>query len=458
MADLKRTHIVMLCSPGVGHFIPFFELAKHLALHDDLTITLITTQPINFIPDSYQTILNSLPSDIRLLSLTPPPYHSLPESARGEAHIMFGISHNLPRLRELLRSFAFSDNPPVALFVDLFGVDAFDVAMEFKIHPYVFITSPCLALRFGLHLPQLDAVLTGEFRDIQEPLRMPGCPPIYPKDMPDVILDRGNIAYVAFVRILRRCVEAKGIALKDDEDVPLVYTVGPLVRTCLAGVVNGAECLTWLDNQPPGSVLYVSFGSGGTLTGEQVKELALGLEMSKQRFLWVVKTPHESKPNAAYFGDQTPESESSLEFLPDGFLARTKGLGLVVSVWAPQVEVLGHASVAGFMSHCGWNSSLESIVHGVPMVAWPLYAEQSLNALMPVDGLKVALRPQVGADDALVTRDEVRRVIKCLMEGVEGKELRERMKELSVAATKAVAEDGSSFKSISKLTLELKNL
>lgn len=384
---------------------------------------------------------------------------------------MFSISHNLPRLRELLRSLASSDNPPVALFVDLFGVDAFDVAMEFKIHPYIFSTSSCFALRFGLHLPKLDDVLTGEFQDFLEPLRLPGCPPISPKDMPDFMLDRGNTAYLSFVSIFKRYVEAKGIlvnsfeelepvamkALKDDEDVPLVYTVGPLVRTCLTGVVNGAGCLTWLDKQPLGSVLYVSFGSGGTLTREQMKELALGLEMSKQRFLWVVKTPHESKPSAAYFGGQTPESITSLEFLPDGFLARTEGLGLVVPAWAPQVEVLGHASVAGFMSHCGWNSILESILHGVPMLAWPLYAEQNLNALMIVDGLKVALRPQVG-DNGLVTRDEVCRVIKCLMEGMEGKELRERMKQLSVAATKAVAEDGSSSKSISKLALDLKIL
>ncbi|KAJ0989319.1 hypothetical protein J5N97_007675 [Dioscorea zingiberensis] len=420
MADPKPTHIAMLCSPGVGHLIPFSDLAKHLALHHNLTITLITTQPIAYIPDSQQTILHSLPINVNLVSFPPPPNHSLPESAKAESRTMLGVSHNLPRLRELLRSLTSSDNPPVALFVDHLAVDAFDVAVEFNLHPYIFFTTNCMALCFALHLPQLDAVLTGDFRDIQEPLRVPGCPPIHVKDLPDVVLDRENTAYVGFLRILRRFVEAKGLivnsfeelepeamkTLRDDENHPHVYTVGPRVRTRSTELVDRGECLRWLDEQPIGSVLYVSFGSGGTFTCEQLQELALGLEMSKQRFLWVVKRPNEKKPNGAYFGDQA--AESSLDFLPDGFLERAKGLGLTVSGWAPQVEV-------------------------------------------------VALRPQVG-DDGLVTRDEVCRVIKCLMEGVEGKKLRNRMKELSLAATKALAEGGSSFNSMSKLALELKNL
>jgi hydroquinone glucosyltransferase len=206
-----------------------------------------------------------------------------------------------------------------------------------------------------------------------------------------------------------------------------------------------------LDKQQSCSVLYVSFGSGGTLSEEQIVELALGLELSNHKFLWVVRAP-SSSANSAYLSAQNDVDPS--QFLPSGFLERTKEKGLVIPSWAPQIQILSHRSVGGFLSHCGWNSILESVIHGVPLIAWPLFGEQRMNAVLLSEGLKVGLRPRVH-ENGIVERVEVSKVIKCLMEGEEGRNLRKRINELKEVANSALQENGSSTKTISQLALKV---
>nr|ACU18027.1 unknown [Glycine max] len=109
---------------------------------------------------------------------------------------------------------------------------------------------------------------------------------------------------------------------------------------------------------------------------------------------------------------------------------------MVVPSWAPQIQVLSHSSVGGFLTHCGWNSILESVLKGVPFITWPLFAEQKMNAVLLSEGLKVGVRPRV-SENGLVERVEIVDVIKCLMEGEEGAKMRERMNELKEDATNA---------------------
>ncbi|KAK7256469.1 hypothetical protein RIF29_29919 [Crotalaria pallida] len=231
---------------------------------------------------------------------------------------------------------------------------------------------------------------------------------------------------------------------------PMIYPVGPITQSVSIGQENGLECLTWLDKQQPKSVIYVSFGSGGTLSQDQLNELAFGLELSNQKFLWVVRAP-SSIASAAYLDARI---EDPLQFLPNGFLERTKESGLVVPSWAPQLQVLAHPSTGGFLSHCGWNSVLESVVQGVPVLAWPLFAEQGTNATILTDGLKVALRPKANKG-GLVEREEIANVVRGLMKGEEGKELRKRMEQLKSASANAIKEDGSSTKALSELATNL---
>nr|XP_016511456.1 PREDICTED: hydroquinone glucosyltransferase-like [Nicotiana tabacum] len=177
-------------------------------------------------------------------------------------------------------------------------------------------------------------------------------------------------------------------ALQDKESgnyKPTIYPVGPVVLMDTSNKVDDepSQCLKWLDEQPRGSVLYISLGSGGTLSHVQLIELAIGLEMSEQRFVWVIR------------------------------------LTLLI------FYLMGSWKVGGFWTHCGWNSTLESMIHSVPLIAWPLYAEQRLNAVLLNEGLKVALRTKIG-DNGIAGRLEIAEVVKELMVGEEGKEVRKK--------------------------------
>jgi hydroquinone glucosyltransferase len=189
-----------------------------------------------------------------------------------------------------------------------------------------------------------------------------------------------------------------------------VYMVGPIMQQNCDNTQNGPECLSWLDEQKQSSVVFVSFGSGGTISQNQMNELALGLELSCQKFLWVVREPNDIA-SANYFGVSNSKQDP-LSFLPKGFLERTKKQGFLVSNWAPQVEILSHKAIGGFDTHCGWFSTLECVVSGLPIIAWPLFAEQRMNAAILADGIKIATRPKIDNVSGVVEKGEIVNVLK----------------------------------------------
>ncbi|KAL2931540.1 Hydroquinone glucosyltransferase [Bienertia sinuspersici] len=302
----------------------------------------------------------------------------------------------------------------------------------------------CLSL--FLHLPQLDAQVSCEFKDMHEPIQLPGCIPVHGKDLVDPFKIGLMMLTSGCFIILEE--GALKILQNHESGTPPIYPVGPLVQTGSGdnAKVDGSECLKWLDEQPRESVLFVSFGSGGTLSYNQILELAHGLEISQQKFLWVLRSPNDETFNATYFSIQGNRNDP-LVFLPKGFLDRTKEQGLVIPMWAPQIKVLSHAAIAGFLSHCGWNSILESVVNGVPLIAWPLYAEQKMNAIMLTKGMNVAIRPNVD-EKGLISREEIAKIVKRLMDFEEGKVIRNQVNDLMDAAARAVGEDGSSTKAL----------
>ncbi|XP_042480215.1 hydroquinone glucosyltransferase-like [Macadamia integrifolia] len=465
--DLQTPHLILLPSPGIGHLIPLVELAKRLILHN---FSITFTIPTDGNPSkAQQDLLDSLPKPINYIYLSPVDLTDLPNDVTIETRISLTATRSLPSLRETLKAFS-ATHRVVALVVDGFSTDAFDVAKEFNISPYLFFSSAAILLSLILYLPKLDEMYTGEYRDMPESLKLPGCVPIPGTDLVDPMQDRSNDGYKFFLHHSKRFRMAEGIlintfmglevgalkALKDGSDptIPPVYPVGPLIQMgSKVGVDDQVECLRWLDDQPTGSVLFVSFGSGGTLSLEQQNELALGLELSEQKFLWVMKSPTQTTANASYFNAQT--IQDPFAFLPEGFLERTKGRGLVVPSWAPQIQVLSHGSTGGFITHCGWNSTLESVVHGVPLIAWPLYAEQKMNAKILVEDLKIALRPR-SEENGAVGRAEIATTVKCLMEGEEGKKIRNRMSVLKAAAEKVLYEDGNTPNSLSEVAQKWK--
>ncbi|KAI3444440.1 hypothetical protein Pfo_001105 [Paulownia fortunei] len=461
-------HIAILPTPGMGHLIPLVEFAKRLHHHHRFSTTFIipTDGPLS---KAQNTFLSTLPSAIDYLLLPPVNFDDLPADVRIETRIALTITRSLPSVYDAVKSL--HESKKLAAFVvDLFGTDGFEVALEFNIPPYVFFPSTAMALSLFLYLPKLDETVSCEYREVAEKLRIPGCIPIHGRDLLDPIQDRKNDAYKWILHHAKRYRLAEGIvvnsfkelepgaieALQEKENgKPIVYPIGPLIQMGSKSEADeSCVCLKWLDEQPNGSVLYVSFGSGGTLSHDQIIELALGLELSEQRFLWVLRCPNSTTSNATYFNIEN--SGDPLAYLPEGFLERTKGRGLVVPLWAPQAQILAHVSLSAFLTHCGWNSILESVVNGVPMVAWPLYAEQRMNAVMLHEDVRVALRPQTG-ENGLVGRVEIANVVKGLMEGEEGKGIRSRMRDLKDAAAKVLGENGSSTKLLAELAAEWKS-
>ncbi|KAL6626849.1 hypothetical protein ACP70R_030575 [Stipagrostis hirtigluma subsp. patula] len=241
-----------------------------------------------------------------------------------------------------------------------------------------------------------------------------------------------------------------------------VWTLGPM---CLCNqnsstmaargnkaAMDEAQCLKWLDSMKPGSVIFVSFGSLACTAPQQLVELGLGLEASNKPFIWVIKAGYKFR-----------EVE---EWLAEGFEERVKDRGMIIRGWAPQVMILWHQAIGGFMTHCGWNSTIEGICAGVPMITWPHCGDQFLNERLVVDVLRTGV--EVGVQgvsqwkheqtEVLVTRHAVETTVSKVMdEGEAAEEMRMRAKDFGVKARKALEEGGSSFHNINKLIQEMGN-
>ncbi|KAF2308567.1 hypothetical protein GH714_010709 [Hevea brasiliensis] len=216
---------------------------------------------------------------------------------------------------------------------------------------------------------------------------------------------------------------------------PKAWCVGPL---CLAEPLKSTETsphekptwIQWLDKklEQERSVLYVAFGTQGEISSDQLREIAIGLENSKANFFWVMRNKKS-------------------EELGNGFEERVQDRGIVIRDWVDQREILEHQSVQGFLSHCGWNSVLDSICAGVPILAWPMMAEQPLNARMVVEEIKVGLR--VETCRGFVKGEELAKTVRELIEGERGKEVMKKVKEYAEKARKAVEEGtGSSWQTL----------
>ncbi|KAF3968560.1 hypothetical protein ACB098_11G120500 [Castanea mollissima] len=462
----QNPHIAFLPCPGMGHLIPLVEFAKLLLHHHDFHITCII--PTTGSPSkAMKEVLQALPTSIDHVFLPPVSLEDL-KGAKPGLQITLTMTRSLPSLRDVLTSLV-ATTRLVALVVDPFGIDALDVAKELNVSPYIFYPTNAMVLSLLLNSPKLDETVSCEYRDLPEPVKLPGCIPIPGRDLIDPMQDRTSEWYKMFLRTSKQMRLADGIvintfmeldgnaitALEEETKNLSLYAIGPIIQSGSRNPVEGSDCLRWLNNQPSGSVLFVCFGSGGTLSYDQMNELALGLESSKQKFLWVVRSPNNELANAAYLADQTLDN-NPLAFLPNGFIERTKEQGLVVPSWAPQAQVLSHNSTGGFLSHCGWNSTLESIMQGIPIIAWPLFAEQRMNAVLLTDDLQVALRPKANEKN-LVDGEEIAKVINSLMVGEDGKKIRNRMKNLKIAAEKALSPNGSSTKALADLTSQWTN-
>ncbi|TMW86912.1 hypothetical protein EJD97_020717 [Solanum chilense] len=232
-----------------------------------------------------------------------------------------------------------------------------------------------------------------------------------------------------------KVIERKYIDLMEQAELSLnkkQWAIGPILPTKLDYISNKKDiCLDWLNKQPPRSVLYVSFGTTNSLSDRQIKELAMGLEQSKHRFIWVLRDADR--------GDIDRKVE-----LPQGFEERVKGVGLVVREWTPQLEILAHSSTGGFMSHCDWNSCLESITMGVPIGVWPIHTNQPINGFLVTDILKIGLLVRDwGKREEVVSASTIENVVRKLMASEEGDTIRKRAEELGEGVRRSTEKGGA---------------
>ncbi|KAL5712783.1 hypothetical protein ACHQM5_014919 [Ranunculus cassubicifolius] len=460
--------LVLYPSPAIGHLISMVELGKLiLKHHPSFSITILVTAP------PYNT--GSTAPYINRVSKTNPLiyFHHLPvislalDSPSKNSH-MEDLAFRLLRLNNPLVHQALQTISQTAtinaLIIDGFCTPSLEVANRLNIPCYYFFTSGISALALFLYLPTLHKKYTKSLKDLDIDVNVPGLPTLLPSELPQPCLDRSDAVYEHFLYLCTQLPKSQGIlvnsfeslepqafkAISDglcvpDAPTPPIFGIGPLLAENERS--SGHECLQWLDSQPSRSVVFLCFGSLGLFSETQLKEIAIGLENSGQRFLWVVRSPPTQDQVKRFLAPPEPDLDA---LLPEGFLDRTRDKGLVVKSWAPQTEILNKDAIGGFVTHCGWNSVLESIRAGVPMVAWPLYAEQKVNRVFMVEEMKVALPLNV-SENGLVKASEVEKRVRDLMESNEGKIIREQTMIMYEDSKAALSEGGSSLRSLSEL-------
>ncbi|CAL9229316.1 unnamed protein product [Arabidopsis halleri] len=278
---------------------------------------------------------------------------------------------------------------------------------------------------------------------------VPEFPPLQKRDLSKVFGESGEKLDPFLHAVVETTMSSSGLIFMSCEElekdsltlsneifkVP-IFAIGPFHSYFSASssslFTQDETCIPWLDNQEDKSVIYVSLGSVVNITETEFLEIACGLSNSKQPFLWVVR------PGSVL-------GAKWIEPLSEGLVKSLEEKGKIVK-WAPQQEVLAHRAVGGFLTHNGWNSTLESICEGVPMICLPGGWDQMLNSRFVSDIWKVGIHLE-----GRIEQKEIEKAVRMLMEGNEGEKIRERMKVLKDEVEKSVKHGGSSFQSIETL-------
>uniref|UniRef100_A0ACD5WTU2 Uncharacterized protein n=1 Tax=Avena sativa TaxID=4498 RepID=A0ACD5WTU2_AVESA len=474
-SERPRPHVVLLASPLASHVIPLAELARRLVEHHGFAVTLVTFANLSLLP-AHGLSSCLPPAAVSTAVLPAVDMDDVP--ADNMIQVFTQLSRrSLPNLGALLRRISATAGPLAAFVPDIFCSEAVLVAGELGVPAYFFLPSNLNWLALERCFLELHRGLPpGEYHSFPGDVELGEGVTVRHRDLPALFRDPNSPDFQQVVVNARRYLLADGFLVNTLDEMepalveafkltaehgafPPVFATGPLIRRPEPEPdVHDRDCLEWLDRQPVGSVVYVSFGSIGALSLEQTTEVAAGLEDSGQRFLWVVRMPNltfESKTAAVAAGGN--DDGDPLAWLPEGFLQRTAGRGLAVTEWAPQVRVLSHPATAAFVSHCGWNSTLESVQAGVPMVALPQGIDQGMNATV-LEGKEVgmALRPPA-REDGIVAREEIAAAVKeLLLEGEKGRAVRRRAGDMQQAAARAWLPEGSSRRALEEVATKWK--
>ncbi|KZV19605.1 hypothetical protein F511_10508 [Dorcoceras hygrometricum] len=467
--EKNQPHALMFPYPLQGHVIPFVNLAIQLATKG-FKITFVNTESVHHHISKSRSkrtdediFAGTRKSGLDIRYFTVSDGFALGFD-RSLNHDQFfeGIMHEFPALVDEFVGHLVRDDPTInSLIVDTFYVWPSMIANKYRLANISFFTEPALVLTLYYHIELLRK--HGHFACAENRIDaidyIPGVKSIIPSDLVSYLQAKDDIYSTVHQIIYKAFEDAKKAdfiicntvqELEEDtisalQEKQAFYSIGPIFPP---GFTKGhistslwpeSDCLRWLETKRQGSVLYVSFGSYAHTSKRDIEEIAHGLMQSGVDFIWVLR----------------PDIVSSDEpdFLPEGFEDRVRGRGLIVP-WCNQIEVLTNQCVGGFLTHCGWNSILESLYCGVPLICYPLLTDQFTNRKLVVDDLKVGIN--LRDENLSLSRIRVSEKIKYLMHADESGEIRGQVNKVKKLLEDATGVSGSSEVNLNQFIRDLK--
>ncbi|WCJ21711.1 UDP-glycosyltransferase 74B1 [Euphorbia peplus] len=442
-----KGHVIVVPYPSQGHINPLLQFAKRL-VSKGVKATLATT---------HYTLTSIRVPNVAVEPISDGFDESGFAQAKDVALYLNSFKTNGSKtLSQLIKKFEESDSPVNCIVYDSFLPWALDVAKQFGIFGGPFFTNSAAVCSIFCRLHNGLLSCPVELGD-NKALCLPGLPPLHACDLPTFLrLPDSYPAYLAMkLGQFQNLEMADWIFANTFQDLESKETggvrelwpakfIGPMVPSAYLGLADpiegadkgygaslwkplGEECAKWLQTKPPQSVIYISFGSMVSLTTKQMEEIAFALKETNFNFLWVVR-------------------ESEMDKLPTGFVDSTRDKGMIVT-WCNQLELLAHESLGCFVSHCGWNSTLEALSLGVPMVCMPQWTDQLPNAKYIEDIWMVGVRVKEDEKGVFV-KEEVVRCLKEVMEGKKSQQIKKNARTWKEKARKTVGKGGESDKEI----------
>ncbi|KAG7638746.1 UDP-glycosyltransferase 73C2 [Arabidopsis thaliana] len=472
---LPPLHFVLFPFMAQGHMIPMVDIARILAQRG-VTITIVTT-PHN--AARFKDVLNrAIQSGLHIrVEHVKFPFQ---EAGLQEGQENVDFLESMELMVHFFKAVNMLENPvmklmeemkpkPSCLISDFCLPYTSKIAKRFNIPKIVFHGVSCFCL-LSMHILHRNHNILHALKSDKEYFLVPSFPDRVEftklqvtvktnfsgdwKEIMDEQVDADDTSYGVIVNTFQD-LESAYVKNYTEARAGKVWSIGPVSLCNKVGedkaergnkaAIDQDECIKWLDSEDVESVLYVCLGSICNLPLAQLRELGLGLEATKRPFIWVIRGGGKYHELAEWI-------------LESGFEERTKERSLLIKGWSPQMLILSHPAVGGFLTHCGWNSTLEGITSGVPLITWPLFGDQFCNQKLIVQVLKAGV--SVGVEEVLKWGEEesigvlgdkegVKKAVDEIMgESDEAKERRKRVRELGELAHKAVEEGGSSHSNI----------
>ena len=464
MSSTPMIHVALLPSSGMGHLTPFLRLASLLLQHQ-CHVTLITPQPT--VTKAEEDLISKFHSSFPQVNRIQ--FHLLPFHDNAAATTNTSIDPfyrqfaSIRTSSHLLSPLLASLSPPLSSFIyDMTLISPIlPIAESLCVPHYILFTSSATMFSFFSYFPSMAASTSFSEVDVVE---IPGVSSIPRSSVPPLLLIPNSIFGNIFMEDSPKLKKLHGVLINTFErleenvlealnngkvvkELPPIYGIGPFPPCEFEKFKkNGSVTpLNWLDDQPSGSVVYVSFGSRTAMGRDQIREIGEGLVRSGYKFLWVVKDKKVDRD----------EEEGLDEVLGFELVKRIMEKGFVVKEWVDQSEILSHKSVGGFVSHCGWNSVIEAAWFGVPILGWPQIGDQKINAEVVSKGGWGVWKKEWGwLGEYVVKGEEIGEAIKEMMNnesiGIKAEQVKE-------AARKGMSVGGGSMVALQALKEVWKN-